>query len=151
MSGAVILISGLAGQADLVSLPLLGQMCLCIPQRSEKQKIRLRFSPIPAGLGCEGGESLAEVSSLLGTQWWSQLRNRVSRIYTRVRADPGLAAVVSPTFKRKLWNRVWHTPVIPAVRTVRQEDCCKFETSLECILLGKPGLQSETLSQKTKG
>lgn len=44
MSGAVILISGLAGQADLVSLPLLGQMCLCIPQRSEKQKIRLRFS-----------------------------------------------------------------------------------------------------------
>lgn len=43
---------------------------------------------------------------------------------------------------------MWHTPVILAVRRVRQEDCCKFEASLDYVLLGKPGLQSETLSQK---
>lgn len=29
-------------------------------------------------------------------------------------------------------------------------DCCKFEASLDYVLLGKPGLQSETLSQKQK-
>lgn len=54
--------------------------------------------------------------------------------------------------KRKCWNRVWHTPIIPAVRRVRQEDCCKFEAILDYILLGKSGLQSERpCLQKTKG
>lgn len=43
---------------------------------------------------------------------------------------------------------MWHTPIIPAVRRVRQEDCCKFEASLDYVLLGKPGLQSDTLSEK---
>lgn len=45
---------------------------------------------------------------------------------------------------------MWHIPVIPAVRRVRQVDCCEFEASLDYVLLGKPGLQSETLSQKQK-
>lgn len=54
--------------------------------------------------------------------------------------------------KRKFWNQVWHTPINPAVRRVRQEDCSKFEASLDYILLSKPGLQSESpVSKKPKG
>lgn len=41
-------------------------------------------------------------------------------------------------------------PIIPAVRRVRQKDCCGFEASLDCIVLGKPGLQNENLSQTPK-
>lgn len=89
MTGAVILISGLAGQADLVSLPLLGQMCLCIPQRSEKQKSRLRFSQ---------SQSL-QASGVREESRWLRLAlsvghtvvestEELSRMHTRVRADP---------------------------------------------------------------
>lgn len=53
---------------------------------------------------------------------------------------PGCTAMVSSKIKRKLWNLVCHTPVIPAVRRMRQEDCSKFEASLDYILLDRPGL-----------
>lgn len=52
--------------------------------------------------------------------------------------------------KRKFWNQVWSTPVTPAVRRVRQENCCEFEANLHYTVLGKPGLQNENLSQKQK-
>lgn len=40
------------------------------------------------------------------------------------------------------------TPVILATRRVRLEDRWEFEVGLDDILLGKPDLQTETLSQK---
>lgn len=69
----------------------------------------------------------------------------------RPHASGHFKTCISPKL-REIWNQKLQvcTPVIPAVRRVRQEDCWEFEVSLDYILLGKPDLETETLSQKRK-
>lgn len=51
---------------------------------------------------------------------------------------------------RKFWNQVWHTPVIPAVRRVRQENCCEFEANLNYTVWASLAYRIRTCLKKKK-